>query len=268
MITISARRSTTRPACRHPAPAVIRESVAQPCSQHDQPGVELNCRRLMNSYCCQAIRVLSFAAERRTKRSCSRVRSCVFQRMADRTQDDHQLKVVTTARGYLGLSVPTREAGHGWWALRIRSEQMGRLVDALAHVYRVLGFEDVTGRDKVPSAGAGRDVPGERASRRPHYRARACRRCISAGSRRRRRCRAVLLVPMPHGTAVCLVPVSGRRHFASALGHRSTSGGSQGSHPLATLFAQASFCADRICMSPPLSVTIRLTGGEHHGSFR
>jgi hypothetical protein len=39
-------------------------------------------------------------------------------------------------------------------------------------------------------------------------------------------------------------------------------------NPLATLFAQASFWADRICMSPPLSVTMRLTWGKHHGSFR
>jgi hypothetical protein len=54
----------------------------------------------------------------------------------------------------------------------------------------------------------------------------ACRRCIFARSRRRRRCRAALLVPMPHGTVGCLSSVLGGRGFASALGHWSTLGGS------------------------------------------
>ncbi len=115
---------------------------------------------------------------------------------------------------------------------------MGHLWDALAHVYRVLGFKDATGGDEAfrqlvlariiePASKLGSlRVLEETGVAATSYRTRACRRFISARSRRRRRCRAVLLVLMPPGTVGSLSSVMGRCCFASALGRRATSGGS------------------------------------------
>jgi hypothetical protein len=54
----------------------------------------------------------------------------------------------------------------------------------------------------------------------------------------------------------------------SPWSRQSSSGTSVVLKPLATLFSQASFCADRICIFPPLRMATSLTGGEHHRSFR
>jgi len=64
--------------------------------------------------------------------------------------------------------------------------------------------------------------------------------------------------------------ITGLAGFAlsSALGGAATSFGTVVLNPLATLFSQTSFCADRICMFPPLRMATSLTGGGHHHSFR
>jgi uncharacterized protein YbjT (DUF2867 family) len=54
----------------------------------------------------------------------------------------------------------------------------------------------------------------------------------------------------------------------SPWSRQNSSGTSVVLNPLATLFSQASFCAVRICMFPPLRMATSLTGGEHHRSFR
>ncbi len=74
--------------------------------------------------------------------------------------DDVQLEVLKAAarqrlaagQGELDLGLertdPARR-GAGGGPLPITASRMGYLVDALEHVYRVLGFEDATGRDEV-----------------------------------------------------------------------------------------------------------------------